>query len=1339
MLPALSPQMDPKRLIARLAGLRFRLRLAAVVLGVSAVTAILVGGTAAAGLLDWRFGLPPLVRAMALVGILGAAGFALLRILVAPLRQPIDNLRLALQLEEKNPHLNDILASAVEFLERPDPEEERSSQVLRKITIRHAVRQSNACSFGELVNVRGLLWSTTAVIVAIGLAVPPILMAPAKAATALRRLAFPFGAVQWPPQTELQIVAPDKWPHRLALGEPLELRAELRGIIPERATLSVWFDGIPPAEQTWVVTPGKTPDQATLVARVEASKISRSFRFRLKANDADTDWREVLVLPPPELAPLDGRPSPQILLEYPAYTDLPARQLPDGGGAIEAVAGTAVHLRAATNRPVARSWIVYRPEYPTLSAAAALAPLAAATSLECIAELVAGETVWAPVPVNLSRDGRVLEVTFTPRVSGVYALRFEDDTGFGATRLLDVRVIPDPAPTVTLYWPSAGHDSLNVTLDADLRLMAVAADPMFAVRSCWLEYRTNKSDTVRSRGYYDHQAVGTAAPAILSGLAGPFAAEVRPLRVRWQEISVINRLRIASFRHADGTPLKEGDVLVIQMVANDFDEIAWDKAPGRSHQLELRIVNSATLEAMLNRDQSTVRQSLLRLQQWQREAREKVTEARESKEKAGKLTPGDFERVIQAEQLQQQIRARIGDDKEGLRAEINRIRQAQRDNKLAPTAAKDRMDAVAGELERLAREELEPIESQLNAARENIDPEKKNEPNKKDPLAEANRRQQEVERTLSSLLERLEPWSGANELRGETRSLLTEQQRIQQQTEQMDRQLADKLASGKIRERLDPGDQGELDRTAGRQENLANQLRDLQEKLDRVANEKATQEKDRLAKADKLDAAAAERERQAQRAPDKKDAIEREANQLRAESREQREAAANLKREASAMKDAANAARNGPTPANGDKPSPAQPAKLDDTAKQAAKEIRDNHLGEAKEKQQQTATTLEKMLDALEERRRDDLDRLAKKMREAEQKLDDLAERQERLQKKAKEAQEIADPAQREKELERLARQQEQLRQETKELAQELSRLRAGEAGQSLSRAGREMSDAGQRLERGEKADDAQEEALQKLDDAQHELEQARQQVEEELMREKLAKATERVRGIRDRQEAMLKEAKRIHAAVLKAKSWEREVQGSLRNLRDVEEGLADELDSLIQQKFQPIKVVARLLEQSAEAMRQTAKKIDERNDDINARGENEPFEVANEDRLQLGILNWQELALRRLDQLLEALKPDKDMTSSGGSGGGGAGQPMGGRRRPDGEDIPLLAQLKALRAMQAEVTQRTEQFAKDHPDPSKLSDADRVELAFLRKMQRDVAELIQEYGVDEEPKGGRP
>ena len=134
--------------------------------------------------------------------------------------------------------------------------------------------------------------------------------------------------------------------------------------------------------------------------------MKENFSFQVRAGDALSDWYDVSVLPPPILVPWQGHPSPQVHLHYPAYTDLPDQDLPDGSGNIEAVAGTEVNLRAATDRPVAQAWIEYRPDQPATRAPAYLAVLGAAHPLGILTLSTAGQSAWARLPVLLEETAR---------------------------------------------------------------------------------------------------------------------------------------------------------------------------------------------------------------------------------------------------------------------------------------------------------------------------------------------------------------------------------------------------------------------------------------------------------------------------------------------------------------------------------------------------------------------------------------------------------------------------------------------------------------------------------------------------------------------------------------------------------------------------------------------------------------------------------------------------------------------------------------------------------------------------------------------------------------------
>src|SRR5438874_6288173 len=114
----LAPTAAPPTLRDRLADLRGRWRGLVLLTSVFLVGAVVVGSVVGLGLLDQAFRLPALIRASALVGLLTAGGFAVLR-----LRRHIstlnDDLALALRVEEHFPALNDALASTVQFEHEP--------------------------------------------------------------------------------------------------------------------------------------------------------------------------------------------------------------------------------------------------------------------------------------------------------------------------------------------------------------------------------------------------------------------------------------------------------------------------------------------------------------------------------------------------------------------------------------------------------------------------------------------------------------------------------------------------------------------------------------------------------------------------------------------------------------------------------------------------------------------------------------------------------------------------------------------------------------------------------------------------------------------------------------------------------------------------------------------------------------------------------------------------------------------------------------------------------------------------------------------------------------------
>jgi hypothetical protein len=1362
--------MDPLHI--RLARLRRRLRLVITFRGICLLLSIVLATVIVVGWIDWRLPghLPSLVRAFILVMSLSAGGLIGYRFLLSPLIRRADDLSLALQIEDLYPSLGDSLASTVQFLEIPDESEQGGSPGLRRAAVRQTLKKVNDLNFNRVVDARGVRTAGMSLVLCGSGAVALVLLNPVLAWTALERLVNPFGARDWPRQTQLELDG--KARSRIARGDSFEIHGRVRGVIPEYATVA--FEGISPPKQAYNLLRNADPNIAILAGRLD--RVDRAFRFQVQANDAISDWYEVEVLPPPVLVPLDGRPSPQVRLHYPAYTDLPDLDLPDGSGNIDAVAGTHVFFRAATDRRLANAWLEYRPDHPLAKSAAYLAPLGGGTGvtpvLRTLALFAGGREVWDSVPVLLDPYGRKMTVEFMPYVSGLYALHFQDEEGIANTRLFDLRIYPDPAPVVTLERPSRSHDSLDLLPRAQFTLQATVEDRQFAIRSVFLEYRCKKDDPPRRVSLYDHSELGAVLPQVMASLAqaGASGTGVSPvmttgetpvlLRLRPQRLEISRRLALTQFRHLDQSLLKEGDILTIQVGAEDFDDVAIDKQPGRSHEVELRIISQAVLEANLNKDQKQLQEELLRLRKWQQEALQHVIGAEQRWRNTGRLEHRDIERLIQAEQLQQQIRGRVGTKEEGLQAEVDRILQTLRDNNQPASSTQERMETVARELDRLAREELNQIEPRLTGARKEnevaLQKEKPPKPGRNGTLGEARQHQEEVENTLNSLLKLLEPWGHINQVKGEAKAILQEQKKLNEQTKNLD------TTPGSNREALTPEQRAELDAAAKLQGMLEERTDQLLGRIERTAQDKETAAKEKQRQALDNVSAAKEREtrdRNIQKALEEAEQAIKKANQAiddagkaTGKEKEERRQQAKDKRQLAQEKLRAAQERQPKDPAiakaiaeagdalaeANDLEEMAEPLQeasqigrqgnVKDEMKKARENISKNQRGEANEAQQKSIKKLEEVVRALEERHEKELERLQKKLKEAEQKLAEMAKEQERLRRKTQQAQQIANAEERERQLQELARQQEELRKKTQAMLKELNRYRAERARQALSGASGNMEQAGQQLNRGQDPDEPQEEALDRLNDARRALQQERREIEEELAREQLAKISDQIKRLKERQERAIAEADRIQKVVLEKKKWKRPQLTSLGDLAGVQESLGKETRNLAEEKLEGAPVFARIMGKSAASMEQAAERIKKHQADVNDR----PDQLAPDKPAE----KLQRDALHRLEQLLDALKPEKGLAQGGGQQGGGqpgGGQQGGGAR---GDGIPPLAELKALRSLQREINDLTESFGKEHPNREKLTEPEKRELDALSKEQKEIADLLDDLTKPAETEG---
>jgi hypothetical protein len=256
-------------------------------------------------------------------------------------------------------------------------------------------------------------------------------------------------------------------------------------------------------------------------------------------------------------------------------------------------------------------------------------------------------------------------------------------------------------------------------------------------------------------------------------------------------------------------------------------------------------------------------------------------------------------------------------------------------------------------------------------------------------------------------------------------------------------------------------------------------------------------------------------------------------------------------------------------------------------------------------------------------------------------------------------------------------------------------------------------------MDQGEPAAEKQDDVLDRLDEAQDQLEQTRKDVEEQLQREMRAKLLDALKGLKERQESQVAESDRLFQAAKQAGNWSRPLQKSLGDLAAAEAALGGEVGPLVDKHFQDAKVIAHLVRQAAEALAAVEPAVEK------VRGG--PMDVESLDDDRRTVQEPQKLALKRLTQLIDVLKEDEKDRQAKANRPNQPGQGDAGGGDGGGDGIPPLAELKLLRALQAEVNERTEAFDKAHPDRSKLNPEEQTELDTIRRMQAELAALLDE------------
>ncbi len=657
----------------------------------------------------------------------------------------------------------------------------------------------------------------------------------------------------------------------------------------------------------------------------------------------------------------------------------------------------------------------------------------------------------------------------------------------------------------------------------------------------------------------------------------------------------------------------------------------------QSHARRLTVISATELQERLAERQAVLLGEMARVLKLQRDAKAQLDSVDIQLNKVDRLTKSDVDHLQQAELMQRQIERSLTSKADGLPAQIASLLSDLRNNRLDQGDTPEQMQRLQNELARLAEQALPGASRELVAG-----------------IKDAQSRLTEAEGKSSPPVEKQAP------VRKNLAAAAEHQNEVVESLEQL------------------LGDLNQWD-TYRRFHREIGQLQRDQQALQRETAETGQKT---LTKS-------------------QQDLTKQEAADLEKLATRQTEVARQLEQTQQRMAELANKLRqNDPVAADTlqDAIQHAQEKATSGKLREASKNVGKNQIGQAAQQQEQAGRDIEQMLDILSQRREHELGRLVKKLREAEQQLDQLRKQQAGLRKKLAEAEQKPNDEQRKQELERLTREQRELQQQAERFARQLQRLQADQASRAATRGGAKMGQAGQQAQQGDAAAAGKqaEEAMKDLEEAAQQLAERRKQAEQDLANEQASQIQDLVKNIIGQQERLLTETKQYDDQQAANGRLTRAQSQSVQDLSRQQSGVSDETTGLAAKLTGEAFKLA--IDGAAREMTRAAERLGER--DVSATTQ-----------------RHQQLALSRARRLLAAFADDDDKNQEQKENQGGAG----GGDGDEGQQGPQvsLAELKLLKLLQEDLNERSRSL-EEQAAKLKVASPD---------VQREYVELGQEQG----------
>ncbi len=828
-------------------------------------------------------------------------------------------------------------------------------------------------------------------------------------------------------------------------------------------------------------------------------------------------------------------------------------------------------------------------------------------------------------PAELSEDGVTFAAACAVEKSGAYWFALLDREGLrgGGDDRWEIRAIADAPPNVQIEQPRA---DLFVTPQAVAPLHISAKDDL-ALRAVALAFRRSDTEPETSLPLFSGPKQPPPQPA-----ASP-PGESRVIDYRWN-LAALN--------------LQAGAEVTFCATASDYLP-----QTARSEPRRLIVVTPDELRDRLADRERLIVAELERAVRMQRECRDQAESARIRLGDLRRFEQPEVDRLQAAEHAQREVGELLARRGEGVPTRIESLLADLENNRIDNADARQRMNGLLEELDRLNADVLPPLGRELTAAVKTAQiaregqggpagdcPDFRRGENGTVPLrvqkslVAAAELQDTIIAALERQIRRLGRWDSYRRLHRDLAQLLRDQEDAAHRTAEVGR----RTLTRDLRD-LVPQDVADLHAAAARQLELARLL----------------------------------------------DRVLQEAEQGVAELRKSDPLAADF------VADALDEARR---------------LAISGQMRDVGAEIGQNQIGQAAAAQKQITQNLQQVLDILANRHENELDRLVKKLRGVDADLAALEQRQTDLQQQI-EANAGEKQSEAARQLQRLGQSQERLGEQSERLARDLARLQAEQAAEAAAQAAKQMGEAGKRAGEGRGAAAARKaaDARRSLADARRQLADQLQKSAAELAQEQVARLQDELKHLRRQQAGALDEAQRLHGLEQSRGHLTRSQAFSVHELARLQRSLQTDAGGL-SQRLSAAGAFELALSAAADDMGQAADSLDRR----------ETGPATQES---------QENAIRRLDQLAEALKPEPPAEPKPDD----ENQPAGGdnnaskKQGTPSDGIPPIAQLKLLKLMQQEINSRIEalqQAVADKPTAEQLR-----QYKALSRQQGKLAEIV--------------